>query len=145
MRKPEFHEGDPLSASMLNQLVEWCSAGRLRFGRGIKTTGDRIALAERPGWWAKLTSRGAGANYAWTRQIATASGGWSDDTTLSGTTSSDPAYEVNGNTTLTLPTRAWAWRDHETSEVRFSMSVCDSGSSGASSPEGDTITLGFPP
>ncbi len=142
MNKPSFREGDPLSAGMLNRLVEWCSGRRLRFGRGFTVKGDEVALAERPGWWAKLTARGAAANYAWTRQIATMGGTWSDDTTLTGTTSDDPAYEVNGVTTLTLPTRAWCWRDHETSEVRFSMSVCDSGGGGDAS--GDILTLGFP-
>lgn len=122
--KPVFHEGDVLSADSLNQLVTWCAQGKLRFGRGFVVHNGVVAIAARPGWWAKITSRGTGANHAWIRQIATAGGGWSDDSTLSGTTTADPAYEANGVTTLSLPTRVWAWRDQETSEVRFSQSQC---------------------
>ena len=114
--------------SYLDALSEWlhANAPNAAPGSGLRVVGSmagRSFMADRAEiGWIKLTSR-SGAAHAWSRVMATAGGGWSVDSSLSGTTSSDPAYEVNGQTP-TLPYYARAWRDTETGEVRFSNGRC---------------------
>jgi hypothetical protein len=98
--------GDPLAAKKLNEplpaienAMKWRSAG----GLDIVSTqsGTMIAMISAVPIWAKLTSV-SGSSYAWTEQWATGSGGWTNGS-MSGTTSSDPAYNSVSGVTLTLP------------------------------------------
>lgn len=125
---PDQFKGQTL-VSFLTALVGWLArnAPRASPGSGLtveETSGGSVWTVERRDiGWIKVTSRSGNA-HAWNRVIATGTGAWSNDTTLSGTTSDDPAYEANGDVTFTLPQVVYAWRDQEQGEVRFSKSKC---------------------
>lgn len=84
---------------------------------------NTIYLASKPGFWIKLTGAPSSIAHPWQEVIPAASGTWSVGS-LSGTTSTDPAYEINGSTATLTNKYARAWRDLATGEVRFNYSTC---------------------
>lgn len=67
------------------------------------------------------TSYGAG-KYAWTQQIETSGGGWSDGARTDGGV--DFAWEFNGNAGLAVGTKVELKRDRYTGEFRFQLDSC---------------------
>ena len=79
----------------------------------------QVADVRRRGFWLKLTSVASGTKYAWKEVVPATGGTWSDEGTT-GSTTVDPAYEVNGRTTLTVDGAVYeAWRGETTEEVIF--------------------------
>jgi hypothetical protein len=129
----EFQPGQRLSAKALNALVEEVR----RLGQittapplGHESNGGGVALwADLPARiWIKLTSGGTGGKYAWTRQKPVAGGTWAayPGPGQSGTTGTDPAYEVNSNTTVDLSPNpvVRAWREPVTGQLLFQAGSC---------------------
>lgn len=80
-----------------------------------------LALAE--GFWIRLTSNSGNA-FAWTEVIPQSGGTWVDGY-RSGTSGSDPARELNGNTSIpALPLIVRAWRAPASHEVLFHLGSC---------------------
>jgi hypothetical protein len=75
---------------------------------GLSTgpAGMRSVLLQRDGFYAKITS--GTQPYAWTREVPAASGGHADDPVpMSGTTTANPAYALNGSTAVAAGTLVW--------------------------------------
>ncbi|WP_422928575.1 hypothetical protein [Singulisphaera sp. PoT] len=101
----------------------WAGAGPLAVGGG---PGGMFASTSTTKWmWIKLTSGGTGGAYAWTEQYPDSGGAWVDGTD-SGTASSDPAYESNGNDSvdLTTPPVVRARREEMSNALVFTSGVC---------------------
>ncbi len=91
----------------------------------ITETPKGYAMASdcREGFWAKLTINSSN-DYAWIEQIPQSGGAWVDGYST-GTTSTDPAHELNGNTSIpSLPIIVWAWRSATSGEVLFQQGLC---------------------
>lgn len=128
-RYPRPQPGDELTTLHFKAIYDALERLELRVANGSGLTlsagpgGTVIGLAERKGFWIKLTSNSSNA-YAWTEQLPQSGGTWVDGY-QSGTTSSDPAREVNGLTTPpTLPKIVRAWRGVQSNEVLFGLSTC---------------------
>lgn len=77
-------------------------------GAGVSDIGGGLQVTNlsREGFWIKITS---GTNpYAWTAVYESSPGTWADWSGLTGTTTVNPAYELNGNTTVAANTRVRA-------------------------------------
>lgn len=73
------------------------------------------------GFWIYVTAHSS-ANYTWQEKIAQTGGTWADGP-RSGTSGSDPAIDVNGNTAVTLPSYQWAERS-PAGDVIFQGDAC---------------------
>jgi hypothetical protein len=85
----------------------------------------RLAIPQR--YDIKLTGGGTGGKYAWTRQVPTATGTWTADSSGEvGTTTVDPAYEYNLNTTVNLSPNpvVSAWREPGSNVLWFEGGSC---------------------
>jgi len=128
----EFRAGQVLTVRAMNALLtEVERLGKINASPPLSCVdsqgGLAFALDQREIWWIQLTSGGTGGKYAWTRKIADTSGTWSahpDGRT--GTTSADPAYEINANATVDISTTPIvpAWRDPATNDLRFLAGSC---------------------
>jgi hypothetical protein len=125
----EFRAGQVLTARDLNEikaelkrLAKVTAVPPLNVSSGAG--GFRMDLELRVPFAIKVTSGGTGGKYAWTAQVPTATGTWAAGTG-SGTTSVDPAYEVNVNTTVAANTIILrAWRDPATNVLFFERGSC---------------------
>lgn len=123
-RFPRVKPGDPIKAEHLNVLFDAL--------KDIGVVGVPPIFVENnvvrfdglpPGFWIKLTGAPSSTAHPWQEVIPATGGLWSNGA-RSGTTSTDPAYEVNGSTTTLTNKYARAWRDPVTQEIRFHYSAC---------------------
>jgi hypothetical protein len=84
---------------------------------------NTLELGEQPGIWIKITGAPTGTAHPWKEQQATTGGAW-QDAVMTGTTTSDPAYELNGSTATLTGKIVRAWRDRATYEMRFLYASC---------------------
>lgn len=132
LRTEDFRPGEPLPARELNAIREEIARlGRISFVPPIggSSDGAGIAIWSDSLWqgWIKLTGGGTGGKYAWTAQTAVAGGGWTDTPgNLSGSATTDPALEVNGNASVPLSPApvVWAWRVPESDDLVFQSAAC---------------------
>ena len=121
-----IHPGDPIRATWLNALRRAALAAlNLKVEAPlelVKTAGGFVLrLAWNPRFWIKVTS---GTNpYAWTEQVAAAGGTWAAGS-RSGTTTTDPAYEQNGNASVPANTVVIARRAVGTGALIFQTGGC---------------------
>jgi hypothetical protein len=121
--------GQALSASFLAALLaELYRLGRVTGDGSILVEDDpsgfsfKLGGAIPPGVkFIKVTSVVSGA-FAWTEQLPVASGGWTDGSD-SGTTSDDPAYELNNFGSVALNKVYPAWRS-SIGDLRFQSDQC---------------------
>lgn len=114
-----FKRGQKLSdikASELQKLVETSREFNTRFTvspplKILKAHGGGVHLTWEAdeGFWAKITSQDSTTGAcAWTEQVPKEDGQFEDRIDgRTGTTTSSPAYEVNGSKSLTLPMYVW--------------------------------------
>lgn len=125
----EFKPGQVLGAVEMNDIkAEIRRLGKVSAEAPLyvqdNASGFRFDLDQRGTFPIKLTSGGTGGKYAWTGQDFAAGGTWANNAS-SGTTSVDPAYEVNGNASITTPTIVMrAYRDRQTNLVHFERATC---------------------
>lgn len=130
MAADRWEPGDELTAERLNRHLE-----RLRKAEGVPggaggagfafSGGTGYARTRPHEFWIRLTVVGSAGTYAW-REIVpdpATPGGWIDGP-RSGTVADDPATEVNGTATLTVGTRAFAWRLPGSRRLNFQMGLC---------------------
>jgi hypothetical protein len=96
--------GDDITAASYNALIAACNAPSLSVAGGseLAIVDGVIASTAKVRRWLKLTSAsGTGASrvYAWTAVERDAAGTW-QDTALSGTTTNNPARDINSTTDL---------------------------------------------
>lgn len=131
LRPDDFQPGERLTAAELNAIRrELQRLGTISFVPPIAGLSDGsgvgIWYTGSPDRYVKLTSGGTGGKYAWTLQVEVAGGGWANDPGgQSGTTSVDPAWEINSNTTVVLSPAPVvpAWRD-ASGVLRFIAGSC---------------------
>jgi hypothetical protein len=129
VKLPTVQPGDEILAEHVTALYDLIRRLRITTGENSgldsdsSNAGIAIGLGDSDGFWVKLTSR-SGNDFAWTEQIPQPGGTWVDGP-QSGTTTTDPAHELNANTTLpALPVKVWAWRAPASNEVLFSLGAC---------------------
>lgn len=130
----DYQVGDTLTAKDLNTITaELRRQGKWAGQQGLVNVsedqgGFRFdANCPDDGVWIKLTSGGTGGKYAWTKVSPDGSGGWNDAAgSVTGTTTSDPAIEQNGNTTITFTPNpvVRAWRDPASGTLQFQRGAC---------------------
>lgn len=116
--------GEPIKAEHVAALYE--AIGRLKFDAvpPLHFADDgTLYLGEQPGIWIKFTGAPSGTAHPWVEQQATTGGGW-QNSIMTGTTSSDAAYELNGSTEDLTGKIVRAWRDKSTYEMRFLFASC---------------------
>jgi hypothetical protein len=94
-------------------------------GYGVSGSFGQSGVAvPRQEFWILLTGGGTGGAYSWSEQVPDSGGSWVAGG-RSGTSSDDPAREVNGNDALATGStlRAWARRDHD-GVLRFELGTC---------------------
>ena len=121
--------GEEISAQWLNSLQSLLKSGQIVLAPGcgleLKHTADggqEIRAVYTNAIWIKITGAASGTAYPWTQQLEAASGTWTNGT-ASGTTTTDPAYEINGNTSVASGTIVRAWRSAK-GDLRFIGSTC---------------------
>jgi hypothetical protein len=124
---PRVKKGDVYTADLQNEMVDEIERqGKLHVGEGLSgtTTAAGVTVADDPPDWmyARITAV-SGDKFSWTEQISTPGGGWTSGP-RSGTPSSDPAYEANGHTSITLPIETVMRRARATGEWVFFANVC---------------------
>lgn len=130
LRIPRVQPGDEFTADRYNALVDGLKRCRLSVAHGNSSgleldtgAGGNVLSFSRSEWfWIDLTARSGNA-YAWSEVIPQAGGSWVSGF-RSGTTSVDPAAEINGDTSFTLPQRVYAWRELASNEVLFQIGAC---------------------
>lgn len=112
--------GDPIRAADVNaQNDEIRRLGQVRCGAGLDARsgagGLQVALVSPEVIYLKLTST-AGTNnaYAWKEVYHQAPNTWTD-ATRTGSTSTDPAYPISGDATLSVDGKVWEARRGPTS------------------------------
>lgn len=123
-RPPDPRPGDPILASHITYLY-WL-ADHLDIevvAPLIKTSDGAIALAAEGGFWIKLTGAPVAGKHPWVEQQALAGGTWQDGAGV-GTTTDDPAREVNGSTADLTDVIVRAWRDKTSGEILFMFGAC---------------------
>lgn len=126
---PRVRAGDVLRADDLNALYEALERLRLTVGLGSGLTlaetpgGTTLGWSGRPGMWIKIGSSHTGSAYAWTEQLPATGGTWVVGP-ASGTSTVDPARELNGNATVPANTIVRAWRAPQTLGILFAYDHC---------------------
>lgn len=128
---PTFMAGVPPSLDQLQALMD--EIERLSSITGAAPVhvddlagGFAISADVEDVWWIKIgAGNGAGA-YAWTRMVPTTPAGtWMNyPGSPTGTTTVDPAYELNLNTLVPLNTIVKAWRGRNDTTLHFAMGSC---------------------
>lgn len=112
--------------AVYERLRAFAMSLRLISGPGIlaqETAGGTIVSLDLPTEFPiRITAR-TGTDYAWNRLVPTSGGGWSDDTTSTGTTTRDPAREANGVVAAT-PQVVWARRVAPYNAIVFDRDTC---------------------
>lgn len=129
-RFPVPKPGDAILADHLKVIYEALERlEAVHYAPPLYQSGDTIVLSGRPGFWIRLTGK-SGSAYAWTRVYPQAGGTWlaSPAPNDAGTTTENPAREINGNATPTpssgSPLYVRAWYAAEAREVRFQYGSC---------------------
>jgi hypothetical protein len=109
-------KGKPILAKTLNDpIAEIERASKLAVASGLTLQsgpqGPAIASQEVRSIVAKITSGSGAGPYAWTEQMAGSTAGSWADAYLSGTTSADPAFNLAGSVSLSLPLTVTMTRD----------------------------------
>lgn len=123
MRFPTPRPGDEIEAKHLQVIYDAIDEGPSVVAPLYVTSGGAIALGEQPGVWIQFTGPPSGTKHPWKQVLPQAGGGWVDGA-ASGTTTADPAREINSNANDLTDIRARAWRDRTSFEVRFAYSKC---------------------
>jgi hypothetical protein len=110
-RLPRVKPGDWPTAEHVNAPNAELDRQRLFGGSGVlvgeSPTGTVLSTKPKaPEFWAKITSGGSGAKYAWVEQVPQAGGTWADGS-YSGSVADDPAYETTGNTSVAANKIVW--------------------------------------
>ena len=122
-RPPDPRPGDPILADHIAYLYELADREVQVVPPLAKADDGAIYLADRPGFWIKLTGSPTGAKHPWTEQTAASGGTWAD-AVATGSATLDPAYEINGSTATLTGKVVRAWRDRAAGEVRFAYGAC---------------------
>lgn len=123
MKMPRVNPGDDIRAEHVNAIYEAAEGLGLTVdassGLSLLTGpgGKHLGVSRRFRGWIKLTSN-SGTAYAWTQQVAASGGTWTSGG-MSGTTSADPAYPANGETTIAANTIVWAERAPTSGTIVF--------------------------
>lgn len=120
---PPAKPGEPILAEHIQAILEIRDKLVTEYAPPLARNGDVVYLDALDVFWIKLTGAPSGSAHPWTEQLPDTGGTWVSgyDT---GSTTDDPAYEVNGSTTDLSNLIALAWRDPTSGEVRFMYSVC---------------------
>ena len=118
-----------ISAQWLNALLALLKSGQIVLAPGCGLEmhhtadgGQELRALGATGMWIKITGAGSSGAYPWTEQLEAAGGTWTaGDAT--GTTSSDPAYELNAYNSVPTNTIVRAWRTSQ-GDLRFLASTC---------------------
>lgn len=126
-RFPRQRAGRPIEARTLNlPIAEVERASRLGVAPPLEmqstANGSWVRYAGSPGIWAKITAGTNPGPYAFTEQLTTSGGGWSDGF-LNDHSGADPAYNSVDGVTLTLPVIVRMERGSDGS-WRFSAGAC---------------------
>ncbi len=129
---PRPKEGDILSEDFFDRYATAIEE-RLRItvaegsGLGMTTGPAGTTITYDRSWegWIKLTAHGSAEKYAWTEQVPTSAGGWTNGK-RAGTTTVDPAHEVNGLTTVSTASNnvVRAWRATANNRLYFQSDLC---------------------
>ncbi len=125
----EIHPGSPIKASVweeIRRIAVRFSKFSVSYPLELVNTKGGMSLRMRDRSeeiWIKITSGGTSGKYAWTQQLPAADGTWTDGETT-GTTTTLPAIEVNGNTSVPTNTRVLARMDPDRTTYRFVYSKC---------------------
>jgi hypothetical protein len=123
MRPPDPAPGLPILADHILYIYDLLEKAKVSVVPPLFLDEDGgIFVDESPGIWVTLGANASGA-YAWQEIYATPMGGWAN-AVRSGTTTADPAYELNGNMTDLTGKNARVWRDIATGEMRFQWGSC---------------------
>lgn len=103
---PRVKPGDLITAEHINRLFSEAERlANIQVAYPLESHSNdgntTIRVVSQSEAWIKITSAATGTAYAWTEQIEQSGGTWTNGP-RSGTTSSDPAYEANGSTSVTL-------------------------------------------
>lgn len=121
---PDPKPGDPIYAEHVRQLLEIRRALRVRVAPPLAQMPDgTIYLPDSGGFWAKITGAPTSGKHPWQQVVGQSGGTWANGA-ASGTTSDDPAYEVNGSTATLTNKYVWMWREPASGEMRFIYSTC---------------------
>ncbi|MDR3634355.1 MAG: hypothetical protein P4L84_11170 [Isosphaeraceae bacterium] len=123
--------GDILRTSTINALwAAWRSIGKITGVPPIYVDqdvgGTTVSAMLEEIWWIKLGTGDGSGNYAWTRQVpGSTPGTWVvSPMGESGTTTSDPAIEANGNALIPANTFVAAWREPSSDAIVFLLGHC---------------------
>lgn len=126
-----IEEGQQITAEWLNALLTLWQGNRIITPRDASLTsqpdplGTLLMLDLDAMLVIKITGGGTGGKYAWTEQVETSGGGWADTSpAVTGTTSDDPAYEINGVASVAVGSVVPAWRTISQGDLRFLSSTC---------------------
>lgn len=135
----ELQADDVLTADWLNALVAYVREGRVtvdpRSGLTMKrsvSAGTAIGRQETPEMWVKLTYVGPSGSYSWKEQVPATGGGWTDGNvagycsadTARGSVPADPAWDADGNATLTVGYITRACRDQAVGRITIQADHC---------------------
>lgn len=123
MKLPRVREGDPITDTLFNALIDAANACNLSVGDG----GSLNMFAGPDGYtldavlsepiWGETTGAISGGTYPFKEVIEAASGTWANGTLT------DVAYELNGNATVASGKRARFWRTAQ-GEWIFNAGTC---------------------
>lgn len=123
-RFPRVTPGEPIKAEHANAIYEAEEMLEIVGVPPIVVDGNEIRYeGSPPGFWIKLTGAPSSTAHPWQEVIPASGGSWTNGS-RSGTTSTDPAYEINGSTATLTNKYARAWRDPVSYEIRFNYSTC---------------------
>jgi hypothetical protein len=120
---PDPKPGDVLTAEMLRVIYAGLREPIAVVPPLYITGTGAIGWGEEGGFWVEFTGAPSGAKHPWKEVLPEEGGTWADGV-REGSTSDDPAYEINGSTVTLTGKRARAWRDRASYEVRFHYSTC---------------------
>lgn len=120
---PPAKAGEPILAEHIQAILEIRDKLLVEYAPPLVRNGDLVYADIRDVFWIKLTGAPSGSAHPWLEQIPDTGGTWVSGYD-SGTTTDDPAYEVNSSTTTLTNLIALAWRDPTSGEVRFIYSEC---------------------
>jgi hypothetical protein len=84
MNLPRVREGDPITAELMNALLEAAGAARIALGPGLQADGNVLSALVRRPIVARITGAISGGQYPWI-EVEDAAGGTFNDLTRSGT------------------------------------------------------------
>lgn len=123
-RFPKVEQGQPILASHIQAIYDAIAEIEIKAVPPLVVgPGGHLYNSDLPGFWIKITGAPSGTAHPWEEVIPATGGSWTVGAD-SGTTSADPAYEINGSTATLTNKYARAWHDKSTGEVRFNYSAC---------------------